>query len=291
MIDLRSRRAILLDLDGTLYHEDRPVPGASELVAALQKAGRTFACLSNSTSSPSRISQRLARMGMNINPGHIYSAAAAAADYIFEHYPSAAPSEAAAESPPGSSSSAAETSPDRLPRIYNLATEGMRELLEGRVHWVESRDQPCDAVVAGAPANVYATLDRQRVALVLLRAGADLVGICADRVYPSHRGLEFGVGAHCAMLSYASGVQPIYVGKPQEVFFRELCHKLGVEPSQCLLVGDNVETDIAGGKRLGMLTILTLTGVTQRADLDGLAADHRPDAVVPDLHTLAQFPL
>jgi hypothetical protein len=76
---------------------------------------------------------------------------------------------------------------------------------------------------AGAPSNAYATEDRQRVALLLLRHGAALVGLCADRVYPSPRGLEFGSGSQSAMLSYAANVEPFFCGKPEKIFFMELC--------------------------------------------------------------------
>src|SRR5436190_983221 len=81
------------------------------------------------------------------------------------------------------------------------------------------------------PANVFATDERQRVALRILRAGrAMLVGVCDDRVYPSPRGMEFGSGALTRMLAYAANVRPIFCGKPEPVFFDELCHRLGVTP-------------------------------------------------------------
>ncbi len=260
-IDLWQYEAVLLDLDGTLYHEDHGLPGAAELVDKLQRAGRKFACLSNSTSSPNRIRDRLERMGIRMDADHIYSAAAAAADYIIEHYP-----------------------PPR--RIYNLATEGMQDLLDEHAQWVQTPDEPCDAVVVGAPSNVYAGEERQRTALMLLRRGADLIGICPDRVYPSPRGLELGVGAHCAMLGYAANVEPFFCGKPQEVFFRKLCQKLRVDPRQCVLIGDNPESDVVGARQVGMRTILTLTGVATRQDIEKLDEMHRPDAVIQDLREL-----
>ena len=260
-MDYSQFEAILLDLDGTIYSEEHALPGAVDLVAKLNGDGRKFACLSNSTLSPKGIAQRLTRMGISIAPENIYSAAAAAADYVLDRY-----------------------KPSR--RIYNLATDGMEELLDGQVTWVEKAEEECDAVVAGAPANVFATEARQRVALMLLRGGADLIGICPDRVYPSPRGLEFGVGAHCAYLGYAANITPIFVGKPQEMFFHKLCERLAVDPRKCVLIGDNPESDIAGAKRVGMATVLTLTGVTKREDVDRLAAKDRPDDVVDDLREL-----
>jgi HAD superfamily hydrolase (TIGR01450 family) len=264
--------AVLLDLDGTLYHEEHPIPGAAELVRHLQGMGRPFACLSNSTGSPQRIARRLANMGIAIPAEQVYTATAAAADYVLEH----------GASPPGGRGRAMVNPP----RVFNLSSEGIDELLDGRVHWVQGASEACDFVVAGTPTNVYATEDRQRTALHLLRQGARLIGICADRVFPSPRGLEFGAGALCAMLGYAANVQPTFTGKPEAIFFEELCAQIGVPTQGCLLIGDNLESDIAGAKRVGMKTILTLTGVTRRADLDRVPPEVRPDWVVENLGQL-----
>lgn len=160
-------------------------------------------------------------------------------------------------------------------------------MLEGKVRWVQSADEPCDVVICGVPLNVFATDARQRTAMLLLRRGAALVGICADRVYPSPRGLEFGVGAMAAMLSYASGVTPTFCGKPEAIFFQELCHRLGVLPEKCVLIGDNLESDIAGGRGVGMATILILGGVSSREDAEALPPDRRPDAIIQSLFDLA----
>lgn len=262
-IDLSTYEAVLLDLDGTVYHEEHALPGAVDLIRRLQGHRRMYACLTNSTSSPQRISARLNRMGVEIDPGHIYTAAAATADYVLERFAGEAP-----------------------PAIFNLSTEGIEEMLEGKVRWVHGEQEPCDAVICGVPLNVYATPERQRTAMLLLRNGAELVAICADRIYPSPRGLEFGVGAMAAMLSYAANVPPIYCGKPEKLFFHELCRRMKVEPSRCVLVGDNLESDIVGAKAVGMKTILTLTGVTTQADAERLPPEDRPDKIVTDLRDL-----
>ena len=262
---------MLLDLDGTVYHEDHALPGAVELIRRLQAAGRKYACLTNSTSSPERLVTRLSEMGVEIDPAHIYTAASAAADYVIDH--------------------CSATAPRGKPRVFNLSTEGIAEMLEGKVTWVNSDREPCDAVICGVPLNVFATPERQRTAMLLLKQGAALVAICADRIYPSPRGLEFGVGAMAAMLAYAASVEPIFCGKPEKLFFHELCNRLEVDPSKCVLIGDNPESDIAGGKGVGMRTILTLSGVITRADVDAIQPAYRADSVINDLRDLMNVPL
>jgi HAD superfamily hydrolase (TIGR01450 family) len=261
--DFSGFDAVLLDLDGTIYFEDDPLPGARDLIATLQRQKIKFACISNSTTSPDRVVKRLAGMEISVSPEQIFTAGAAALDYVVNKFPR-----------PGG------------PRAFNLATQGVQDMLRGRGVWVQSESEPCDAVIVGAPANRFADFDRQRIALGLLKKGALAVGVCADRIYPSPRGLEFGSGALTLMLSYAADVQPVYCGKPEKIFFAELCHKIGARAEKCVLVGDNLESDIWGAKRMGMKTILTLTGVTRREDLKTAAPDRRPDEVVTDLREL-----
>jgi 4-nitrophenyl phosphatase len=86
------------------------------------------------------------------------------------------------------------------------------------------------------------------------------------------------------MFAYAANVTPTFCGKPEKIFFTELCRRLGVRPERCVLVGDNLESDIAGAKRVGIATILTLSGIATREDRQRAA--HQPDAVIKDLTDL-----
>jgi HAD superfamily hydrolase (TIGR01450 family) len=269
-MDFSPYQAVLLDLDGTVYHEDQPLPGAIELIRRLQADGQRFACLSNSSSSPLGVMERLGMMGVEIDPDNIYTAAAASCDYVLEKY-------GHDESGP----------PHRKPRVYNLGSAGIQTMLEGFVDWVHTGGEPCNAVIVAAPTTDYARdEDRRLTALQLARRGADVIGMCADRVYPSPRGLEFGAGALTWMIAYAAGVEPVFCGKPQPLFFHELCKRLNVDPRWCLLIGDNLESDVAGGKGVGMRTIITLGGVTRRSDLRDWPAHMQPDLVVEDLTEL-----
>jgi 4-nitrophenyl phosphatase len=276
-IDLTKFDAVLLDLDGTVYHEHHPLPGAIELIRKLQSDRRTFACLSNSASSPQRVCRRLEEMGVRLETNQVYTAALAVCDYVMERFAKAHPR----ADPPSKL-----PVQHAIPRVFNLCTESVYEMLEGRVHWVETADEPCDAVICGAPSNVHATPDRQRIAMELLRRGAVLAGLCNDRVYPSPRGLELGSGSQCAMLAYAANVTPVFCGKPERIFFVELCTRLKVLPEKCVLIGDNLESDVAGAKGVGMTSVLTMSGVTNRKELEALSTTERPEHVVEDLTEL-----
>ena len=152
LFDFSPYAAVLLDLDGTIYHENNVLPGAAQLIHHLQKIGKPIACLSNSTSSPSQLVRRMNTMNIDLPERTIYTALVAAAEHVLRTY-------------------------DR-PRVFNLATDGLTELLEGRVDWVDSATEPCDVVIAGTPNYGVATPDRQQIALELLHSGAKLVGVC-----------------------------------------------------------------------------------------------------------------
>jgi 4-nitrophenyl phosphatase len=295
--DFDAFDAVLLDLDGTVYFEEHALPGAVDLIRRLQHERRKYACLTNSTSNPERIAARLGRMGVQVDPAHIYTAAAAACDYVMERFAGqSALAEVGGDGVGGDGVNAnlqprhpvtPHSPPPQRPRVFNLSTEGVHDMLDGKVEWVNDERSLCDAVICGVPVNVYATDERQRTAMILLRrTGAELVGICADRVYPSPRGLEFGVGAMSAMLAYASSVTPVFCGKPERFFFLELCSRLGTDPARCVLVGDNLESDIAGAKGVGMKTVLVLTGVSSREDAARMPAASRPDWVAAGLPEL-----
>jgi ribonucleotide monophosphatase NagD (HAD superfamily) len=184
--DLSAYDAVLLDLDGTVYYEDDPLPGAIDLLHRLTARGQIVACPTNSTQSPQRLVARLTAMGAPLPAERIFTAAQAAVEYCLERF---AP----------------------RPRIYNLATEGIAEMLEAKADAVDSENEPCDAVIIGNPQCLWATRQRMAVAVRLLRRGAACVGICDDRVYPSPRGLEIGSGATTRMMAYAGAKEPVFL--------------------------------------------------------------------------------
>ena len=85
------------------------------------------------------------------------------------------------------------------------------------------------------------------------------------------------------MLSYASNVEPVFCGKPEKLFFHELCQRINVAPEMCVLIGDNLESDIGGAKGVNMRTILSLSGVTRITDAERLAPEMKPDLIIQDL--------
>ena len=258
-IDLRDYDAVLLDLDGTIWAEDVALPGAVELIAALQARRQPFAFISNSDHAPSRLMRRFEAMGVRVDLAQIYTASSAACDYVRNHFAAGA-------------------------RVFTVAGRAVDELLADRVTFVADDDAaPCDVVISASLAHPNVAVPRLQLALRHLLKGATLVAMCADRRYPTPHGDEVGSGGLATMLAYAANIQPIFCGKPQRVFFEELCAHLNVRPTRCVLIGDNLESDVAGARQVGTRAILSLTGITTRAHLEHVDASLAPDAVVDDL--------
>jgi 4-nitrophenyl phosphatase len=138
------------------------------------------------------------------------------------------------------------------------------------------------AVVAGIDRSLtYLKLQR---ALTHIRAGARFYGTNPDTTFPTPAGLVPGAGSIIAALKAASGIDPVIIGKPAPYMFQLSAEQMRLAMPQILVVGDRLETDIAGGQAVGARTALVLSGVSSAA----AAAAWRPapDLVVPDLASL-----
>lgn len=261
-IDLAPFEAVLIDLDGTIWHEEVPLPGAIELIGRLQERAQKYAFVTNSGLSPARLAERLMGMGARVKPDHFYSAASASCDYVRDHFPKGT-------------------------KVFSTAGVACEELLSDYVQFIHDEDPECAVVMTASMANKNATPERFQIAVRHLFRGAAHIALCADRAYPTPRGFEIGSGAVAEMLAYAAGHKPIYCGKPQRVFFEELCVHLNVRPERCVLIGDNLESDVAGAKQVGMTSIVPLTGLTTREMLAANALGLVPDHVVESLSELS----
>lgn len=258
--------AILFDMDGTLYREHHALPGAAEIFTHLQRTGRRAACVTNnSANSAQELSQRLAKMGVPVEPEAIYTACHAMADWLRGRW--------------------------RRPRLFNFAGHALQREMAEEAVFVERVDEACDVVAVGTHMRENAVpfdFERSLVGLNLLKRGAHLLVGCADRVFPIQGGgVEFGSGSWGTLFSFAANVSAErvrYVGKPEASFFHSLGHRLGVDPRRCLIVGDNLESDIRGGLAAGMATALVLTGITRRDEVAGSA--FQPHAVFENLPDL-----
>lgn len=258
MIAFATVRAVLFDMDGVLYRGKQVLPGARELLAFLDDLGVGYACITNNASmTPGQYEEKLAAMGITMPARQVITSALATSHYLRATYP-------------------------RGTRAFIVGMRGLREALLGDGHFVEDAERP-DLVVQGADFELtYATL---KTATLCIRRGARYIATNPDRTFPSEEGLIPGAGAIMAAIAAASDTEPFVIGKPAPTMFKVALELLGARPEAALMIGDRLDTDIAGAVAAGVRSALVLTGVSRRDEIeDGM----RPDAVFEGLPELRE---
>jgi 4-nitrophenyl phosphatase len=138
------------------------------------------------------------------------------------------------------------------------------------------------AVIVGMDRQI--TYDKLRRATMLIRSGVPFIGTNPDKTFPTPEGLVPGTGALIAALEAATSIQPIIVGKPSPEMYLVAMERMGSSPATTVVVGDRLETDIAGGQQLGCKTGLVLSGVTNIKAAQSWVPS--PDWIEPDLTAL-----
>jgi HAD superfamily hydrolase (TIGR01450 family) len=260
----RTYDVALLDLDGVVYRGAEPVPGAADAVAAARAAGMRMAFVTNNAArTPAAVVAALAAVGVPTTEDEVVTAAQAAATLLGSYVPAGA-------------------------RVLACGGEGLRAALtERRFTVVKTADDEPTAVVQGYdPGMTYADLAEAALAV---RRGAVWLATNLDATIPTDRGELPGNGSLVALVAAASGRRPdASAGKPERALYDEAVRRSAARHP--LVVGDRLDTDIAGAHRAGYDSLLVLTGVADRAALDAAPAEQRPTYAAPDLAALLATP-
>lgn len=251
--------AVLVDLDGVVYVGPTAVPGAREAIAATRAAGLRVAFITNNASrTPAAVVAHLMELGIPAEPADVVTAAQAAAALLA----------------------------DRLPAGSAVLVTGAPALLqavaEAGFRPVGSADDLPAAVVSGYDNSL--DYGRLAEATLAIRAGALWVAANLDATMPSPRGLLPGNGALVAAVAVATGGRPLSAGKPERALYDEAVRRTRAE--RPLVVGDRLDTDIAGAVAAGIDSLLVLSGVAQPEDMLTAPPRARPSFVAADLSGL-----
>ncbi|MEJ2208885.1 MAG: HAD-IIA family hydrolase [Anaerolineae bacterium] len=206
----------------------------------------------NATRTPQQFVDKLAGMGVAVEPDEILTSALATASYL------------TGVAPPGA-------------RVFVVGQEGLRMAL--RQAEFELVEEDAEYVVAGMDFEIcYPQLAD---ATLQIRAGAKFIGTNPDKTFPSERGILPGAGSLLAFLEASTGVTPTIIGKPETAMMEQAMERLGAAPAAAAVLGDRLETDILAGQRAGMTNLLVLTGVTTKQML--AESEIRPDLVFDDV--------
>jgi phosphoglycolate/pyridoxal phosphate phosphatase family enzyme len=269
---------LLVDLDGVVYRGADPVPGVAAVLADRSFRGDDIVYVTNNSMHyRTDYQSRLAAMGCPVSPDRVVSSARATAAYLREHDPGIRRVLVL-----GGSGLERELR-DEGYEVVGSGTAATRVAQEG-IDGFAAAGNP-DAVVVGLDTTV--TYLRLAVAADCVRAGAHFIATNRDPVYPTERGLRPGAGSLVAAVEAATGVVPVSIGKPAPYLLEAAAHAVGREPSEAIMIGDGIGTDLAAARAVGARCVLMLTGVTTRAEVEALPAEGRPTAVAADAEELA----
>jgi glycerol-1-phosphatase len=250
---------ILFDLDGVLYRGEEAVPAAPPTLAELRaRSVRPVFLTNNSARTPEQVADKLRAMGIAADPNEVVTSALATAELLARR---------------GGG------------RVFVIGEDGVREALAGAgLEILEGEPETADLVVVGLDGG--ATYAKLKTAGLLVQRGAKLVATNADGSYPAADGLWPGAGALLSVITMTTGAEPEVFGKPLAPLFEAGLRRGG--GGRPLVVGDRLETDIEGAARLGWDTMLVLTGVSSRADVE--ATGVRPTVIAEDVSALLEDP-
>ncbi|HEX9891556.1 MAG TPA: HAD-IIA family hydrolase, partial [Actinomycetota bacterium] len=252
--------AFLLDLDGVVYRGHEAIPGAPEAVAGLRdRGGRVVFVTNNSAPTPEQVVDTLTSMGVKAEPGDVVTSAQAVAPMVRRRVGEGA-------------------------EVFAVGEGGLRRALEEAGLRLSAPDaERAAAVVVGWDRS--ADFDRLRRAGLLVQRGAPLFAANADRSYPAPGGeLWPGTGALLGVIEATTGVRAEVAGKPHRPLFEAALERAGT--ARALMVGDRLETDVAGAAAAGLDAVVVLSGAATRADL--LDHDALPVDVLPDVSGLLE---
>jgi arabinose operon protein AraL len=256
---MTTQTGIILDLDGTVYRGNLPIPGSAGAVSELRRRGHPLVFVTNALESPAEHAAKLARCGVTASPDEIITAPLVLMRYLERQMPGAT--------------------------LYPISDPPLVEQLGARFRLSQDPDE-IDAVVVSCDQEFDAR--KLNTGFQALRRGARFLAINADATCPVPGGELPDAGAVIGALEGCSQrkVEMIY-GKPSQLMATTLLEQIGLPAHQCWMVGDSLETDIRMGQGAGMTTALVLTGIARREDLERAVV--RPDHVLESIIELPRL--
>jgi len=255
MTDRKPVESWLTDMDGVLVHEGEPIPGAPEFIKRLRESGKPFLILTNNSIYTARdLQARLTRMGFDVPESSIWTSALATAQFLSDQRPGGS--------------------------AYVIGEAGLTTALHN-VGYILSNMEP-DYVVLGETRSYSFTAITTAIRLIL--DGARFICTNPDPTGPSAEGVLPAVGSVAALISKATNVDPYFVGKPNPMMMRSALNTIGAHSESTAMIGDRMDTDVLCGLEAGLETILVLSGISTRAEVDRFP--YRPSRVVASIADL-----
>jgi NagD protein len=237
--NIKSKSGFIIDMDGVIYHGNILLPGVNEFLAWLEASGKKYLFLTNASErTPKELQEKLKRLGINVGEDHFYTSALATASFL------------ASQRPNGSA--------------YIIGDAGLIHALYS-VGYTINNINP-DYVVVGETHSY--NFEKIEIAINLVLKGARLIGTNADISGPVENGITPSTKALVAPIEIATGKKAYFVGKPNPLMMRIALKRLGVKREEAIVIGDRMDTDIRSGLESEIDTLLVLSGITDRDEID-----------------------
>src|SRR5579863_4288173 len=229
----------LTDMDGVILRGTTLIPGAAEFIQRLRMKDIPFLILTNNSQYTQRDLQvRLAFMGLEVPAEAIFTSALATAQFLHDQRPGG--------------------------RAFAIGESGLTTALHD-IGYVLTDQEP-EYVVLGETTSY--SFERITRAIRFVAAGARFIATNPDVMGPGEGGIVPATGAVAALISAATGIKPYYVGKPNPLMMRTALRTLNAHSEDSVMIGDRMDTDMVAGLESGLRTILVLTGVTHREQVE-----------------------
>jgi len=254
-------RGLILDMDGVLWKDDTPIGDLRSIFDRIQARGlKTALATNNATLTVDEYLDKLRRFGVRLAPWQIVTSSEALAQVLANEYP-------------------------QKGAVFVVGENGIITALRDKgfapITDPDDRTRPV-AVVSSWDRQL--TFQKLRRASLHVRAGVPLYATNADRSFPTPEGLIPGAGSILAALETATDAKATVIGKPSRLMLELAAARMGLTKDEVLVVGDRLETDIAGGRAMQARTALVLSGVSQRPPTE--KREPEPDLIVKDLAEL-----
>lgn len=234
-----TKKSFIIDMDGVLVHGSTLIKGADAFINLLIEEKRKFLILTNNPMYTTRdLSHKLQTIGLPITEEKIFTSAIATAHFINKQKPNG--------------------------KAFVIGEIGLTEAIHATGFIMTDIDP--DFVILGETFSY--NIDQITKAIRLITNGAKFIATNPDPSGPSESGLVPACGAMAALIEKASGISPFFVGKPNALMMRTALNYIDAHSESSIMIGDRMDTDVISGVNSGMQTVLVLSGVTSKEDIE-----------------------
>lgn len=258
-MDINQIKALILDADGVVWKGNSPIGDLKEIFKKLNQKGVDYCFVTNNSSKTiKKYVERFKDFHIPVTPEQIYTSGKTTAEILKDRYPQGG-------------------------NVFVVGMQGLKQTLseEGFNH----SDRNPLAVVVGLDKEI--TYNKLSTATLLIRQGIPFIGTNGDKTFPDVKGLLPGAGSILAALIASTDRKPEIIGKPHSPIFTQALMYLNTRPEEVLVIGDRLETDIAGGHAAGCKTAVVLSGVSTREMCE--AQDPPPDMIAENLSQIVDM--